>query len=158
MAGGDHHSGVALEVAYRKTELRCGAHTVEEVHFEPVGSQHRGGDLGKLATVVAAVVAHCGAQLRLAGKLLAHIVGQPLGGHGHSVAVHAVGAYAHDAAQSPRAKLQVTVETLVQLLRISLRHVADGLLGGLVILSVKPALGILLGAFVDVQCFDIHKP
>ena len=155
VAGGEHHAGVAAVVAHGEAELRRGAHAVEEVDVEAVGGQHMGRDFGKLAAVVAAVVADGGAQLRLAGVAFAHIVGQPLRGHGHGVAVHAVGAHAHDAAQPAGAELQMAVEALVQLRGI-VGHRLNGGLGFGVVVAVEPCLYVELCALVDVQCVEVH--
>ena len=53
---GEHHACVAMEVAYGKAKLRGGAQVFEEINCEAVGSQHLCGNLGKFATVVAAIV------------------------------------------------------------------------------------------------------
>ncbi len=50
----------------------------------------------------------------LVGEALLQVVAQALGGHAQRVAVHAVGARAHDAAQAACAKLQGAVEGVGQ--------------------------------------------
>ena len=115
--GGHHHAGVAAKVAHGEGELWRGAQVLKEVAEDTVGGHHAGGHLSEEAAVVARVVRYHHLQL-LVREIFLQIVGKPLGGCAHRVTVHAVGAYAHDAAQTARAKLQRTVETLVELVRI----------------------------------------
>ena len=154
VAGSHHHARLASEVAHGKRKLRSGTQSLEQIDMEAVCGQHIGSNLGKLAAVVTAVVAHSGLDGIGRGKALLHIVSQALSGHSHRVFVHAVGAHAHNAAQATRAELQTAVETLVQLVRV-IHHVADSLFGLLVILAVQPSLDVFFCRSINVQILDI---
>ena len=154
VAGCHHHTRLAAEVAHGKRKLGSGTQSLEQIHMEAVCRQHIGGNLGKLAAVVAAVVAHSSLDGVGRGEALLHIVGQALGGHSHRVFIHAVGAHAHNAAQAAGTKLQIAVETLVQLVRV-VHHVADSLLCFLVVLAVQPGHNVFFCRSIDVQILDI---
>ena len=154
VAGRHHHTRLAAEVAHGKRKLGSGTQCLEQIYMEAVCGQHIGSNLGKLAAVVAAVVAHSSLDGIGCGEALLHIVGQALGGHSHRVFVHAVGAHAHNAAQTAGAELQAAVETLVQLIRV-IHHVADCLLCFLVVLAVQPGHNVFFCRSIDVQILDI---
>ena len=62
--------------------------------MDVIGGKDLCGDPGKIRTVVAAVVSDgC---LDFPGKVLFHIICQPLGGHSDSIPVHPVCANSHD--------------------------------------------------------------
>ncbi len=70
------------------------------------------------------------------------IVGEALGGGTHGVDVHAVGAGAHDAAQTAGAELELTVEALDELgLILGVEHTLHFGTGLGVIFVAKPLLG-----------------
>ena len=142
MAGGDVHTGLGAELTDGEGYLRRGAQTLKEIDLDTVGREDVGTSLGKEARVVAAVMAHNHGEVAAAGECLKDIVGKTLGGHAHNVAVHAVGAGSHDAAQSTGAELKVLVEGvdeggLVGITEHSL-HLGTGLL---VKIGGEPLLG-----------------
>ena len=110
MAGGDVHTSLGTELTDGEGYLRCRTQTLKEVDLDAVGREDVGTSLGKKARVVAAVMAHNHGEVAAAGESLEDIIGKILGGHAHNVAVHAVGAGSHDAAQSTGAELEVLVE------------------------------------------------
>ena len=69
------------------------------------------------------------------------VVGKALSGHSDRVAVHAVGAYAHDSAEAAGTEFEVLVKSILKSRGIFRAEFEDLHLGGLVEVSVEPALG-----------------
>ena len=136
-----HHARLTFEIAHRETQFRSGTHIVEQIDREAIGSKHVGRDFGELATVVAAVVRNGGTQF-LAWETALYIVGQALRGHTDGVAVHTVGAHAHNAAQAARAEFKAAVETLVQFFGVLSLHLADSGLCFFIVCSFEPSFYI----------------
>ncbi len=147
--GGHHHAGVAFHFAHGKRKLRGGAEAVEDVDLDAVGRHHVGGDVGEGWTVVATVIRDGDTQVLLVGVHLLDVVGEALGGHGHGVDIHAVGAGTHDAAQSAGAELEVAVEALGQFVRVVVEHVLHALSRFFIVLLCEPR-------FCSFDDFRIH--
>ena len=141
-------------MAHRKGEFGGRTQCFEKVYMEAVCSQYVGSDFGKLTAVVAAVVAHGSLDGVGIGEAFLHIVGQALGGHGHGVFVHTVGAHTHNAAQTARTEFKITIEAFIQLIGI-IHHVADSLFGFFIILAIQPCFSVLFCRSVNVQIVDI---
>ncbi len=72
------------------------------------------------------VVAHSHFDFGELRESLVQVISQALSGGAHGVTVHAVRAYAHNAAQTARAKLQVLIKRLDQFGRIlGVEHTLD---------------------------------
>ena len=123
---------------------------VEDEHFDSVGAEYVGGNLRKLVGVVAGVEGDAYAEG--AFHLLFQVVGEALGGHSHSVTVHAVGAYAHSAAEAACTEFEVAVECIFQCSGI-LCKLSDFFLGGFVEIAVKPRLCSEFKFFHNGYCF-----
>ena len=80
-----------------------------------------------------------------------HVVRQALGGHADGVFVHAVGANAHDAAQTARSEFQVAVEGIFETGRIIVPEFEDLTFGLRIEISVEPTLGY----FFVITCHSV---
>ena len=110
---------MAFQLADGEAQLGRGAQRVEEEDVEVVRSEDVGDALGEHARIVAAVVGDGDADA-LAGEVLFEVVGQTLRSGAHGVDVHAVGTYAHDAAQAARTELEILVKTLDEFFHVIL--------------------------------------
>ena len=110
MAGGEDDTALAAQMADSERHFGRGAHVVEEIYLDAVGREDVGTGLGKEAGVVSAVVTHHYRNLVQILEGGVEIVGQALRGSANGIDVHAVGAGAHDSAQTARTKLQTSVE------------------------------------------------
>ena len=96
----------------------------------------------------------------LAGESLEQVVGKTLGGHAYDIFVHAVGAGAHDAAQTAGAEFERAVEGVDKgSLVLGVEHGLNGFLGlGIVDGGVEPLLcfsGALGNEFLIFHSVDI---
>ena len=80
MAGGYHHAALASELADGVRHFGRWASVVEEIDLDAVGREYVGGELGKLARVVAHVESYHHAYLRQLLEAVVEIVGETLGG------------------------------------------------------------------------------
>ena len=141
VAGRQVDTALRLEVSDGERALRRGAHLVEEVDLDAVGREDIGHRAGVEVGVVAAVVTDDGADLLAVLEALLQIVGESLRRHADGIDVHAVGARAHDAAQSARSKFQVAVERLNQFRLVGIvEHGLNGMARILVEVGSEPLL------------------
>ena len=109
VAGGDADSRAAVQIPHRPAEGRGGLQAGIEVRGNPIGGQDPGGLPGEQVPLNPAVPGdgHGLGQVRAV-----QVVRQPLGGPADGVEVHAVGARAGDAPESPGAKGQTPMEII----------------------------------------------
>ncbi len=139
MAGSDVHTALAAEFADCKRQFGGGTETVEKINGDAVGREHVGNDFGKLARIIAHVIAHGNLDFGQLCKSLVKIIGQALGCSADCIAVHAVSARAHDAAQTARAEFKILVKALDQFGRIfGVKHSFHVITGELVVALADP--------------------
>ena len=109
MGSGDHHARSAVQLAHGEGQARRGHQFRVDMHTDAVGHKHLRRHPREQVGLDTAVIAD-GHGAAFGRKVLHHVVRQPLGGLGHGVNVHPVGARADHAAQSARAKGQIPVE------------------------------------------------
>ena len=102
-----HDTGRGVQIAGRKGHGRDRHQDRPDVDLDAVGSKHPCGDFCKHIALDAAVVTNGHRRL---GKILFQIIRQTLRSLCHGIDVHPVGACADDAAQTARAKGEVTIE------------------------------------------------
>ena len=146
VGGGDHDAGHGALQAHRVAHFGRRADVVENIDVDAVGGQDVGRDAGKFLAVVAGVVGddHLGVIVVAVGQ---DVVREALGGHADRVAVHAVGAHAHDAAEAAGAELEVLVEGVFEAGRVADAELLDLDLGFLVEITVEPGLCSLFKFF-----------
>ena len=155
----NHDARLALEIADGEAQFRRRPDIVEDIDMDVIGHQHAGRDLGEQLAVVPAVVGDDGRNL-FPDKILLEIVGKPLRGHGHGIAVHAVGAGAHHAAQSARSELERAVECIFQHFRIAFYHFQYFPLGFNIVPVAQPGFGhfkIICHGFLSLTFKDRKK-
>ena len=152
VAGGDHNAGGGVLDADAVAQFRGGTQILEKIHLDAVVAKNLGRYLRKQTGVVAAVVAdaHAGSTFHL----FLDVVGEALGGHAHSVLVHAVGAHAHDAAEAAGAELQIPVKCVFQRYRIRFHQLFDFCFGLLIEIAGEPALCHFFVIF-HIGCFSV---
>jgi len=136
-----------VQVTYGEGQHRGGAQLREQVAGDAVGGEHVSGDVGEISAIVTRVEGNGHADF-LVGELLFQIVGQSLGSGAHRVFVHAIGTYAHDAAQTTCAEFQVTVEGLGQLVGIVLLIFPDFCFGIGIVVVVQPQRHAFFNIFI----------
>ena len=140
MRSRDHDTGGSVLLAHGIAQKGNRMQAVIDVDMDAVGGQDFCSYLCKCSAVVPAVKRHAYAAVS-PRHILENVVGKPLGGHRHDIFVHAVGTDAHDAAESACPEFKVAVERILKPGRVSFHKSSDLVLGFLVIVSVKPALG-----------------
>ena len=142
VGGGDDDTALGVQVTDGEGDLRRGAEAVEQIGFDAVGREDFGAHPGEGVGIVADVAADHHRD-RFPGELFLQVVGQSLGGGADGVTVHAVGAYAHDAAHAAGAEFEVLVEGIDQFVGSLVYHLLNLLACLLVVLVGKPRLGSL---------------
>ena len=137
------YTGNGTQLTDGKTDFGCGTEAFKQVCLDAVGTEDGGNALGKHASVVAAVMTNNHALSSL-GESLVDVVGKALCGHAHDVLVHAVGAHAHDTAQTTCTEFQTLIEgvnqrSLVLIVQESL-HLC--LCFGIILVTVEPLLSL----------------
>ena len=107
-----HDTGRGVQIAGRKGDGRNRHQNRPDVDLDAIGREHARSNLGKHIALDAAVITD---GHRRSFKVLFQIVRQTLRGLCHRVDVHPIGACADDAAQTARAKGEVTVECVLDL-------------------------------------------
>ena len=151
--GGDDHARMAFQLADGEAQFRGRPERVEQKNLESVRGENIGHALGEHPRIVAAVVRHGDAH-PLAREVLFQVVGKPLRGSPHRVDVHAVGPYAHNAAQTARTEFEVLVEALHELFHIVVHQVFDLLFRRFVIVAVEPGLSFSENQLFQFVCHN----
>ena len=143
-----HYAALASEFADSVAHLGHGTAGIEEIHLDAVGREDVGGEFGELAGVVAHVVTDSHRDLREILEAVVEVVGEALGCSAYGVDVHAVGAYAHDSAESAGAEFEVFIECVDELCLVFIvKHSLNSLASLLVILGAEPFLGLRFDGF-----------
>jgi len=103
MAGGDNDAGAAMQLANGKGQGRGRHQFLEEISLDSVCSKDAGGHTGKQVALDAAVISDGNRWIFI---FFVDIIRHALGSQSNGVDVHAVGAYAKDAAQTGGAEFQ----------------------------------------------------
>ena len=96
--GGDHYAALAAKFTNSKGYLGRRTKALEEIDLDAVSREDLSGDTCEDVTIIAAVVADSYRDLGEGSESLLEVVRQTLRSSSDGVAVHAVGAYAHNSA------------------------------------------------------------
>ncbi len=111
---GNIDTSLTSELADGKRYLWCRTEALEEIYLYTIGREDIGYGLSKHTSVVTAVVTYYYSQVITTRERLVDVVGKALSSHTHDILIHTIGTSTHDATQSSRTKLQVTVEGINQ--------------------------------------------
>ncbi len=100
MRCGNVDAALASEMKYGEGQLGGWLDGLERISLDAEGREDVAAGLGKVFGVVTHIVAYDNRNLRQVGKSLFEVVGQTLCGSSYGIDVHAIGARAHDAAQT----------------------------------------------------------
>ena len=100
--GGDHYAALAAKFTNSKGYLGRRTKALEEIDLDAVSREDLSGDTCEDVTIITAVVADSYRDLGEGSESLLEVVRQALSSSPDGVAVHTVGAYAHDPAQTTR--------------------------------------------------------
>ena len=98
MRGGDHYAALASKFTNSKGYLGRRTKALEEIDLDAVSREDLSGDACEDITIITAIMADNYRDLGEGSESLLEVVRQPLRSSSDGVAVHAVGAYAHDSA------------------------------------------------------------
>ena len=116
MAGGDNDAGAAMQLTNGKGQGRGRHQFLEEISLDPVCSKDAGGHTGKQVALDAAVISDGNRWIFI---FFVDIIRHALGSQSNGVDVHAVGAYAKDAAQTGGAEFQHFYKAFFNLIVVS---------------------------------------
>ena len=114
VTGCNVHSCLGTQLTDGKRNFRCRTQALKEINLDAIGREDVCYCFSKQARVVATVVTYHYTQSFLTGESLQYVVGKALCCHTHDVLVHAVGSYAHNAAQTTSTKFQILIESINQ--------------------------------------------
>ena len=103
--GGDHYAALAAKFTNSKGYLGRRTKALEEIDLDAVSREDLSGDACEDITIITAIMADNYRNFGEGSESLLEVVRQSLCSRPDGVAVHAVGAYAHDPTQTTRAEL-----------------------------------------------------
>ena len=141
-------TSLAAQITDSKTHLWSRTHIVEEINLDAIGREDIGRLLCKEVAVVTAVITDSDRDLFSILKVFLQIVSKALGSSTHYIDIHAVSTGSHNATQTTRTKLQITVEAFYQLCLVRvIQHTFHFSLSFGIICRGKPLLGSLSNLF-----------
>ena len=145
MGGREHDACGGVQVAHREGQRGDGLDAGIHEHVDAIGGKHASGHLLEVLAFEAAVARQ--GQRRLVIVRI-EVVRQALRCLGHHMDVHAIGANAQHATQTRRAKGELTIEGIVELLLLTgqeaLEFLLEVLLGDVVLPVLNPRLRLLI--------------
>ncbi len=158
VGSGDINAALTAELADSERQLGSGTETVEEIDLDSVGREYVGDNFGKLARVVAHIVAYDYRYLGLILESDLKIVGKPLCGGSYRIDVHTVCAGTHDTAQTAGTEFEVTIETVDKFgFVVGVKHATHLGTSFFIVTVGEPSLGFFGHHLDEVFIFHILK-
>ena len=155
---GDVYAALAAQLTDSIGEFGSRTERIEQIYLDAVGRENVCDDFSEFAGVVTHVVAHNNTYLGQVGESLVQIVGEALGCSAYGVYVHAVGACAHNAAETAGAEFKVAIERIDKFgLVVSGEHAAHLCLGFFVVAIAEPGFSLCCYLGKEFIVFHIGK-